>query len=44
MEASEFNQDEATEAHPNEGEIEEAVEDTDLDESPEDAGDGDDSV
>lgn len=31
---------EVNEAHPNEGEIEEAVEDVDLDDSPEDVTDG----
>jgi hypothetical protein len=35
----ETQQDEANEAHPNEGEIEEAVQDTGLGDSPEDAAD-----
>jgi hypothetical protein len=35
-------QNEANEAHPNEGEIEEAVEDVDLSDSPEDVSDDDD--
>ena len=35
----ENREDEVNEAHPNEGEIEEAVEDVDLDDSPEDVTD-----
>jgi len=44
----ETQQDEVNESHPNEGEIEEAVENTDLTDSPEDAvsdeSEGDDQI
>ncbi len=43
MEGSETPEEAVNEAHPNEGEIEEAVEDVDLTDSPEDAADDDDS-
>ncbi len=37
----EANQEDVNEAHPNEGEIEEAVENVDLGDSPEDVNNGD---
>ena len=43
MEGSETPEEGVNEAHPNEGEIKEAVEDVDLTDSPEDAADDDDS-
>jgi len=41
MEGSEAPEEDVNEAHPNEGEIEEAVKDVDLTDSPEDATDDD---
>jgi len=41
MEGSETPEDDVNEAHPNEGEIAEAVEDVDLTDSPEDVTDDD---
>ena len=42
MEGSETPSEDVNEAHPNEGEIEEAVKDTDLTDSPEDVTDDED--
>jgi hypothetical protein len=40
----EFNEEEVNESHPNEGEIEEAVEDTDFSDSPEDVNEESDEL